>query len=139
MVGVTIPEGEGFKGRKITVTWKGENLGGIRERSLQLAGEPVDITSSDDDGWRRLAVENGAAQDNVDFNCSGVTKSSTLKEDWFSRDRVGELIIDYPTGHRVSGTAVLVNYTDTGPYNDATTFEATFQFSGEVTFDYTLT
>lgn len=134
----TVAEGEGFKGRKITFTWKGERIPGIRERSLALAGEPVDITSDDDDGWRKLADENGAAQDNVDFNASGVTKSSVLKEDWFNRERTGELIIDYPTGHRVSGTAVLVSYTDTGPYNEATTFEAAFQFSGEVLFDYLL-
>jgi len=133
-----IAEGEGFKGRKIQITWKGERIAGVRERSLACAGEPVDITSDDDDGWRRLAHENGPSQRNIDFNCSGVTKSSVLKEDFFSGDTDGELIIDYPTGHRVSGTAVLTSYTDTGPYNDATTFEAAFQFSGEVTFDYTL-
>lgn len=134
-----IPEGEGYKGRKITLTWKGVVIPGVRERSISMAGEPVDLTSGDDDGWRRLATENGAAQDNVDVSVSGVTKTTDLKEDWMHRDRVGELIIDYPTGHRLSGTAVLVNYTDTGPYNDAVTFEATFQFSGEVTFDYVLT
>ena len=133
---VFIPEGEGFKGRKIEVTWKGARIPGVRERSLSFAGEPVDLTSDDDDGWRKLADENGAAQDNVDFNCGGVTKSTDLKEDWVSRDRTGELIIDYPTGHRVAMTAVLVNYTDTGPYNDAVTFEAQFQNSGPVTFDY---
>jgi predicted secreted protein len=131
-------EGQGFKGRKVTVTWKGEPILGVRERSLQLAGEPVNLTSGDDDGWRLLADDNGPAQDNVDFNASGVTKSSRLKDDWFSRERTGELIITYPTGHQVSGTAVLVNYSDTGPYNDAMTFEAAWQYSGPVVFDYAL-
>lgn len=134
----TVNEGEGYKGRKIALTFRGETIPGVREKSMQMQGEPVDITSDDDDGWRRLADENGAAQDNVDVNVNGVTKSSLLKEIWFSRERSGELIIDYPTGHRISGTAVLVNYTDTGPYNDAVTFEATFQMSGAVQFDYTL-
>lgn len=129
-------EGEGYKGRKIVVTWKGERILGVRERSIQMAGEPVDLTSDDDDGWRRLADENGAAQDNVDVNVSGVTKSTKLKDDWMARDRTGTLTIDYPTGHQLTGTAVLVNYTDTGPYNDAVTFEATFQFSGPVVYDF---
>src|SRR5688572_22017609 len=133
---MSVTEGQAFKGRKITLTWKGETILGVRERSLQLQGEPVDVTSDDDDGWRRLADENGAAQDNVDFNCGGVVKSSRFREDWFSRDRTGELVILYPTGHEVRGTAVMVGYNETGPYNDAVTFEATFQFSGPVTYDY---
>lgn len=136
MLSPAIPEGQGYKGRKIAVYWKGERIGAARERSITMQGEPVDVTSDDDDGWRRLATENGAAQDNVDVTVSGVTKNSILKEDWFSRERTGELIIEYPTGHRISGEAVLTNYTDTGPYNDAVTFEATFQYSGMVTFDY---
>lgn len=133
-----VVEGQAFKGRKIQITWNGETILGVRERSLKLQGDPVDVTSDDDDGWRRLADENGAAQDNVDVTVGGVTKSSAFKDTWFSRVRTGTLEILYPTGHKISGTAVLVSYTDTGPYNNATTFEAQFQFSGPVTFDYTL-
>ena len=134
----TIAEGVGYKGRKIRVRWKGEHILGVREKGVALAGEPVDITSDDDDGWRRLAHENGAAQKNVDVSVSGITKQSVLKEDWIAGETDGELIIEYPTGHELSGTFVLVNYTDTGPYNDATKFEASFQNSGVVVFDYTL-
>ena len=133
---VFIPQGQGYKGRKIRVTWKGEVIPGMRERTISFAGEPVDLTSDDDDGWRRLAHENGPAQKNVDVSFSGVIKSDTLKEDWISGDISGELIVDYPTGNRLSGTFMLANYTDTGPINDAATFEAQFQNSGPVTFDY---
>lgn len=131
-----VSEGVGYKGRKVPVSFRDEALLGVREKGITQAGEPVDVTSDDDDGWRRLLDDNGAAQDNVDVNVSGVVKSSRLKEIWYSRDRTGTLSLDYPTGHRLSGTAVLVNYNETGNYNDAVTFEATFQFSGPVTFDY---
>ena len=132
-----IVEGVGYKGRKIRVRWKGVYIKGVREKSIALAGEPVDLTSDDDDGWRRLATENGPAQRQVDVSVSGVTKQSDLKEDWFTGDTEGELIIEYPTGHVLTiATAMLVNYTDTGPYNDATTFEASFQSSGAATWDY---
>lgn len=131
-----IIEGVGYKGRKIRVRWKGVYITGVREKGITLSGEPVDLTSDDDDGWRRVASENGPAQKNVDVSVKGVTKQSDLKEDWFTGDTEGELIIEYPTGHRISGTFMLTTYVDTGPYNDATTFEATFISSGAVTFDF---
>lgn len=135
---VYIPEGQAFKGRKVRVKWKGEYIRGLREKGIAMAGEPVDITSDDDDGWRTLADENGAAQDNIDISLSGINKVSVLREDWMARERTGELIVEYPTGHQLSGTFVMVNHTDANPYNESSTYEVTFQNSGAVTLDYVL-
>lgn len=45
-------------GRQITVHFGGNSptdlLAGVREKGVELNGEPIDITSDDDDGWRTL-------------------------------------------------------------------------------------
>lgn len=122
----------GYKGRKVLFTWNGAVIPGVREKGITLNGEPVDLTSDDDNGWRQLMEDNGPAQKQVDVSLSGVTKSSTLKDNWFAGDQVGEVVITYPDGSSISGTFYLNNYSEGNPYNDAATFEASLQSSGEV-------
>lgn len=122
----------GFKGRSILLTWGAAAILGVREKSIALNGEAVDISSDDDAGWRNLLSESG--EDQVDIGISGVTKSNVLKADWFNGDRIKAVEIEYPNGDVLAGQFRLGNYTDTGPYKDATTFDATLQSVGVVTF-----
>jgi TP901-1 family phage major tail protein len=121
-----------FLGRKILFTWGGAAVEGVREKSVQLNGEAVDVTGDDDLGWRALLEE--AGEDQVDISLSGVTKSDALKRDWFAKTRTKPVTVTYPDGGVLSGTFFLASYADTGPYNDATTFEAEIQSSGPVTY-----
>ena len=57
-----------------------------------------------------------------------------LKDDWFNGDRMQTATITYPDGGVLSGTFFLASYTDTGAYNDATTFQAELQSSGPVSY-----
>lgn len=129
---------EGFLGREIELLWGGAPIKGCREKGIALNGEPVNISSDEDNGWRKLlsreGADNDAAENMVDVSVSGVTKSPYLKRDWFSGARQKTVSITYPNGDVLSGTFHLASYTDTGTYNDATTFEATLQSSGEVDF-----
>lgn len=136
MVAATVAQGSPFKGRKAKIRWKGAYLLGVREKGLTCNGEPVNVTDDDDDGWQKLADNNGAAEDSVEITVSGIAKESQLKDDFFGRARTGTLQLEYPTGENIAGTFVLSSYSETGPYNDAMTFEATFKSSGPVTFDY---
>lgn len=122
-----------FAGRAINLEWKGNEVAGVRQKSVAINGEPIDITSDDNNGWRTL-LPTDPAQMQVDVSVSGITKSSILKRDWFQGLREGEVRLEYPDGSTISGTFLLVTYTDTGAYNDATTFEATFQSTGPVVF-----
>lgn len=123
-------------GRKIVVRWKGEIISAsAREKSIAFNGEPIDVTTDGDQGWRTLLAE--AAQNQMDLTVSGVTKSNALRNDWLSRASdpeacQGDLEVTYANGDVVSCLANLVGLTDTGPYNEGSTYEASFQSASEL-------
>ena len=129
-----------FKGRAIALTWGDDGgdpatpqpIGGVREKSVALNGEAIDVSDDDSAGWRELL--DVAGENQVDLSVSGLTKSDLLKQDWFAGNRTKVATLTYPDGGVLSATFYMANYTDTGPYNDATTFEAEFQSSGPATY-----
>lgn len=129
-----------FKGRLIQFNWGDDggspptpvSIPGVREKSIALNGEAIDVSADDSLGWRELL--DVSAEDQVDLSISGVTKNEALKTDWFAGNRTKTVTITYPSGGVLTGTFFLMNYNDTGAYNDATTFEAELQSTGPVTF-----
>jgi predicted secreted protein len=125
-----------FAGRQITFRWGDESpqdtIEGVREKGVELNGEPIDITSDDDAGWRRLLTI--PAENQVNLKISGVTKSARLKRDWLNGDRYAQATITWPDGGRLTGDFFLSTYNETGAYNGATTFEASLMSSGVVTY-----
>ncbi|MGE0366934.1 MAG: phage tail tube protein [Phycisphaerales bacterium] len=121
-----------FKGREIDFTWGGSEILGVRQKGIALAGDPIDISSDEDTGWRTLLGQ--TSQDQVDISLSGVTKSGVLRRDYFTGDRTKPVTVEYPDGSVIQGTFVLVNYNETGVYNDAVTFDASIQSTGPVTY-----
>lgn len=123
-----------FKGRLLIAKWGGTSLGGVREKSLQLNGERIDISSDDDAGWQKLH-DTEAAQKEVQVTISGVSKDNVLRSDWFNGTNcVRVLELDYPDGGIITGTFHLESFSETGTYNDAVSYEATFRSSGAITF-----
>jgi predicted secreted protein len=128
-------------GRTITVYWGNESpqpaVAGIREKSITLSGEAVDITNDDSNGWRQLL---DAAQVNgVEIACSGVAINDTLRADWFSGasatgSRMQPATFEYADGATISGTFYLGSYAETGNHDGEITFEATFVSNGVVTY-----
>lgn len=123
---------DGHLGREVIFEWGGDEIPGVREKSIAINGEPVDVTADDNDGWRKLLTV--AAENQVDITLSGVTKNAALKVDWFAGARTKAVTLEYPNGDVIAGEFYLANYSDTGPYNGAMTFEATLQSSGVVTY-----
>jgi len=121
-------------GRRIKFRWgtPPAEIPGVREKGVTLNGEAIDVSADDSNGWRELLTD--PAEQQVDISLSGVTKVHTLKVDWFAGSRTKSAEIEYDDGAKISGTFYLSNYTETGVYNDAATFEATLQSSGVVTY-----
>jgi predicted secreted protein len=122
----------GFAGRDIDFLWGGAAVLGVREKGIELNGEPINVTSDEDNGKRTLLTV--SAEDEVNLSISGVTKSNALKSDWHAGTRTKAVIITYPNGDVLSGTFFMASFSETGPYNDATTFEMALQSTGAVTF-----
>jgi len=120
----------GFAGREIELTWGSNPIDGVREKGISLNGEPINVTSDEDDGKQTLL--DISAEDSVTITISGVTKSSDLRHDWFSGSRTATATLTYPDGYSITGTFFLSTYEETGTYNDATTFTATLNSSGAV-------
>ena len=122
-------------GRKLIVRRDGQPIAALRSRTITLNGEPIDITSDDDNGAQTLLPEAGQVSFNISF--SGVMKDSDLIA---SHQALGasatfeDLEIEFPDGATLAGTFFFASLTITGEYNDAITVEGEFQSSGLATF-----
>lgn len=119
-------------GRAVDFTWGGSSILGVREKSLTVNGEPVNITSDEDSGVRQLLTED--AEFSVDIELSGVTKDTVLRADKFAGNLTQTATLTYTNGDSISGTFQLAAYSEGQPYNEAVTFTATLMSSGTVTY-----
>jgi len=123
-------------GRTIILRWGDGSplpaVAGIREKSVTLAGEAIDITNDDSAGWRTLLTV--PSTQSVEITCSGVATDDVLKTAYFSGDRTGTAEFVYSDSSYITGTFYLQEYSETGAHDDAITFEATFASSGVVTY-----
>jgi predicted secreted protein len=124
-------------GRALGFTWGGNSPGdsiqGIREKSISMNGEPIDVTSDEDGGWRTL-LTNISAENQVSISISGVTKDRRLITDWYAGNRTQAATIEFPDGDILTGMFYLQSLSETGPYNDAATFQAEIISTGVVTY-----
>jgi predicted secreted protein len=119
-------------GRKLILTWGGTAIAGAKEKSLTINGEPIDISSDDDNGWRTLLAEPGQKQ--IDLKLSGVTKDRKLLADWFAGTTTKAVEITYQDGAKIAGNFFLSEYSEKGAFKDAVSFDATLMSTGEATY-----
>lgn len=123
----------GFIGRKIVLTWGGQEVPGVREKSIAINGEPLDVSDDGSDGYREILAEAGELT--VNISLSGVTKSTVLKEAAASLDdRTEAVVIQWPVG-QLTGQFFLASYNETGNYKEAVTWEGELQSTGAFVYD----
>lgn len=128
-----MPAGQGTVGRKVILKISGTAIAGVREKSIAVNGEAIDVSADDSFGWRELLAD--PAEQQVDISLSGVAKSNVLRAAAFaSSSRIKSVTLEYPDGGIISGDFYLANVNETEPYKDAVTFEASLQSSGPVTY-----
>lgn len=115
-------------GRSYLVKVGGTVLAGVRTKSLSINHEPVDVTTDDENGFRALLGAVG--ESSFELSVDGVTKDSVLFDAATSSATklLTDVTIEHPNG-TISGDVYLASYEETGAYNDAITFSATFQSS----------
>ena len=124
----------GEYGRDVEFKWGSNTLTGVREKSLSLNGEPVNVTSDEDDGVQILLTED--AEKSVQIELSGVTKDDVLRAAKISGGAALQetVTLTYTDGGMLTGTFHLGPYSEGQPYNDAVTFTATLMSTGPVTY-----
>lgn len=102
---------------------------GILSKDIKFNGEPIDITSDDDAGWRSLMSEAGLLS--IDVSFEGVAKDAILRTVAASESRMlTDVTLVFPNGDIVDGDFFLASYSEKGETNDAIKFSAELQSSG---------
>lgn len=121
-------------GRNLKINKNSTVLAGIRAKTLTANGEPVDITTDDENGYRTLLAEEG--QRAIDMSFEGVTKDDVLRKAMLTGGSLllTDIDIAYPNGDTITGDFFFNSLEETGNYNDSVTFSGTMQSSGAWTY-----
>lgn len=130
----------GMRGRSLIVRRGGVQLQGLRTKGFSVNGSPIDVTNDDDDGVRKVLDQPGQLE--VELTVAGIVTQDTLRNEMLSTsDRVSQTQFVFggfegsPTNTKVlTGDFFLSSYRETGEYQGAITFEATFVSAGAVTY-----
>lgn len=125
--------GQGFAGRKVTLTIGGVGNIAITTKGLSVNNEMIDVTNDTSDGWATALAEPG--QKSLELSFSGVVENQDLLESVVNNtSQIYACVLTYPDGSTVTGDFGFASYSDTGDYNEKYTFEASLASSGAVTF-----
>jgi predicted secreted protein len=130
----------GAIGRNLLIKKGGTTLLGIRTKSIAFAGEAIDITNDDDSGFRRLLTDVGSKS--IDMSFDGVAEDELIQDIALGGGALmlTDVTITWPlrtgdtTSASISGDFFLSSFEQSGTYNDAVTFSASLQSSGEWTY-----
>jgi TP901-1 family phage major tail protein len=123
-----------ISGRKVRIKRGSTAIAGARSDSITINNEPIDITDKDDAGWRTYLADVGARS--IDCEVEGVLDDSTFLA---LAVGAGSALLEAYTLEVLgigsfTGNFYLASFAVTGEQADATTFTASIQSSGTITF-----
>jgi len=123
-----------ISGRKVRIKRGSTAIAGARADSFTINNEPIDITDKDDSGWRTYLADVGVRS--IDCEVEGVLDDSTFLA--LAVGTASALLeaytIDVIGIGEFTGNFYLASFAVTGEQADATTFTASIQSSGTITF-----
>lgn len=121
-------------GRELLVKKNNVVIAGVRTKTVTINGEPIDVTTDDDSGYRTLLGD--PATRSIDLSVEGITKDAVLRAivAGGGSQMLTDITIEYPNGDEISGNFYLVSIEESGEYQDAVTFSASLQSSGAYTY-----
>jgi len=120
-------------GRKFNLLKGSSVIAGVKSTSCAVNGEPVDITSNDDSGFRTF-LSDDVGQQAIDLSISGVTKDAVLRAlamaGGSSLMLTDVVLQDEGNGDTLACDFFMSSFEETGEVNGALEFSATLQSSG---------
>jgi len=116
-------------GRVVTVTLDATAVAAARTKSLTINNSPINVTTDDEDGIQALL--NVPGEKAVELSIDGILDDEALVDLALSANPQGTFIFTYPT-YTITGDFFMSSYSEGQPYNDATTFSASFSSTGAV-------
>lgn len=106
---------------------------GILSKDIKFNGEPIDITSDDDLGWRGLLEETGVKS--IDASFEGVAKDTVIRTIVVNDQRMmNDVTLVFPDGGTIEGNFFLAAYGENGETNDKIQFSCELQSSGPMVY-----
>ena len=132
-----------YKGRELRIkvrTSTGPDvftvIGGIRNESMTINSETVDVTDKDGNGWRELLE--GAGITSMSLKGSGVVSDDTVFTDHIMAAVMANthvvLKIESGLGDVWQGTFAVPSAERAGEYNKEETFSITLESAGTITY-----
>lgn len=122
-----------YSGRKLLLKKGADIIGAIRTKSFTVNNEPIDVTTDDDDGYRKLLAD--AASKAIDVSFDGLFEDEDLIA---AAEGQGSLTATYsielPSGGDITGDFFFASLEINGEYEDAVQLSGEFQSSGEWTY-----
>lgn len=120
-------------GRELTISRGGNVIAGVRTKNFTVSGEPIDITTDDDSGYRTLLED--SAQKQIDASVEGLAKDDVLVTDLANNGTLlANCTVTLPSGATIIGDFRLNNVELGAEYNNAVTFTAELHSSGAWNF-----
>ena len=127
---------EQFAGRLLRIKDAGVAIAGLRTKSAAIGNEPINITTDDDLGFRKLLLNaagtnSEVSEKQIDISFDGITQDDTLiKAAMEGTALVKEYVLEFPSGATVTVTCVFTSMEITGTYQDSQTFSGELQSTG---------
>src|SRR5882724_7096186 len=114
-------------------------LAGVRDRTIKINNDPVDVTDSDNAPWRVLLEDAGLRT--VEMQINGVYKDDTSGQALVNqalrlggRGTIDSFLFQFPNGDMLEGEFLVNSWEAAAGHVDAMTFSATLMSAGVLTF-----
>ena len=113
----------------------GGAVAGLRETTLRVNNETVDVTTKDSGGYRTLLAGAGVRSLTITANGTAETQATyeTLEGQSLA-DTAATFYLTWGDGDAIEGTFQVSSFEMAGGYNDAQTFSLTLESSGPWTY-----
>lgn len=131
---------DGHVGRTLLVKKGSTVIAGLRNATITVGAESINVTSGEDDGKQLLLAASG--EENISLSAEGIMKSGLLRDIMLGggSKMLTDITLEWPLSDSGSTPADLTvnfrisSYEEGRPYNDAITFSASFESSGDWTY-----
>lgn len=119
-------------GRIVTVTLDAVAIAAVRTKSLTINNSPINVTTDDESGIQALLDTPGEKA--VEISVDGILDTDVLLALSLADNPTGNIIFTNPgsPGYTITGDFFMSSYSEGIPYNEATTFTASFSSTGAV-------
>lgn len=124
-------------GRLCVIQKNSVTIAGGRNVNISVNGSPIEVGDQGSSGFTEKLADELTGRE-LQFTLDGVEEDQVIRDIAFGSSASGHFMDDltfvFPNGDSISGDFVLSGYSETGAYEDAQTFNATFTSNGQWTY-----